>query len=115
MPLQIARVLVRNKVFAPRLKLGANLFYNISTTRILLTLLKRGNNLTKLGAPLTNDTECGVIFVVGGVAHPRSVARVYLKYDFFPTWLVLEDDAPQGMWDEPAKIFGLKVVGGADL
>ena len=61
---------------------------------------------------IEGETETG--YPCELMADPKTVAKVYLKYDF-PTWSVLEDDAPCAMWDELAETFGLKVVGSADL
>ena len=64
-PLRIARVLARNKVLPLEFNPGAN-FYHITTTHKLSVLLKRGNNLTKLGAPNKNWTCWGSIFILCG-------------------------------------------------
>lgn len=45
---------------------------------------------------------------------PKIVAKVLYEYDY-SVYAVLELDAPQGMWDELAEIFGLERVFRVDL
>lgn len=40
---------------------------------------------------------------------PKDVAKIMLEYDY-PVWHVLEEDAPDGMWEELGRKFGLKSV-----
>ena len=45
---------------------------------------------------------------------PREVAEILLRWEY-PTYRILEEEAPQGMWDELAEHFGLDTVGAFDL
>ena len=45
---------------------------------------------------------------------PKNVAKVLLRYDY-ATWRVLEEDAPDEMWEELGREFGLKTVCSVDL
>ena len=58
------------------------------------------------------ETETG--YYCQMIVDPKEVARVYLRHDY-PTWRVLEEDAPDAMWDELASTFRLKSVSSADL
>ena len=42
------------------------------------------------------------------------IARIMLDYNH-PLYTVLGDDSPQGMWDEMARMVGLRDVGSVDL
>ena len=44
----------------------------------------------------------------------KEVARIMLDYDY-PTWRILGEDAPDGMWSDMGKKFGIKAVSGVDL
>lgn len=48
------------------------------------------------------------------MADPARVARIMLNYDY-PLYKILEEDAPQEMWNELARMVGLKNVGSVDL
>ena len=48
------------------------------------------------------------------MASPKEVAKIMLRHDY-PTWKVLGEDAPDGMWGDMGKKFGIKVVCGVDL
>ena len=48
------------------------------------------------------------------MVNPREAAQVLLDYQY-PVWKVLEEDAPIGMWDRLADIYGLDTVSSVDL
>lgn len=45
---------------------------------------------------------------------PKDVANIMLDYNY-PTWKILEEDAPDGMWEELGRKFGLKTVCSVNL
>lgn len=45
---------------------------------------------------------------------PKDVAKIFLEYDY-PTWNIIEDDAPTEMWAALARKFGVKSVSSVDL
>ncbi len=45
---------------------------------------------------------------------PKDVASIMLDYNY-PVWRILEEDAPDGMWEELGRKFGLKTVCSVDL
>ena len=61
---------------------------------------------------IEGETDTGYYCQI--MVDPKEVARVFLRYDY-SIWKVLELDAPDGMWDELARIFGLKTVSSVDL
>lgn len=48
------------------------------------------------------------------MVNPREAAQVLLDYQY-PVWKVLEEEAPIGMWDRLAEIYGLDTVSSVDL
>ena len=54
----------------------------------------------------------------GHIAHlmvdPSIVAQILLKYDY-PTISILDNEAPQSMWDELGRRFGLAYAFGVDI
>jgi len=45
---------------------------------------------------------------------PKIVAKIFLRHDY-PTWKILEEDFPDGMWNELNREVGLQTTCGADL
>ena len=45
---------------------------------------------------------------------PKDVARIILEYDY-PTWHVLGEEAPEGMWEDLGRFYGLKDVDSFDM
>ena len=45
---------------------------------------------------------------------PKEVAKILLDWEY-PTYKILEDDAPEGMWEELGQHFGLSSVNSFDL
>ena len=48
------------------------------------------------------------------MVNPKTVAKIMLDYDY-PFWTILDEEAPQGMWDQLAKVFGLDAVSEVDI
>lgn len=53
-------------------------------------------------------------YSVRTMVEPDKVIPICLNYDF-PTYKVLEEDFPQGMWDDLAQLLGLEHVYAIDL
>ena len=62
---------------------------------------------------LTGETTAGYIVHVK-VDHPEKVVQIMLDYQH-PLHMVLEEDSPQEMWDELARMAGLDTVFSADI
>ena len=45
---------------------------------------------------------------------PKDVAKILLEYDY-PVWRVLEEEAPDEMWGDLGRKFGLEHVCSVDL
>ena len=45
---------------------------------------------------------------------PKDVAKIALEYNY-PVWHILEDDCPDGMWEDLGRKFGLSTVCSMDL
>ena len=45
---------------------------------------------------------------------PREVAKIALEYNY-PVWHILEQDYPDGMWEDLGRKFGLATVCSIDL
>ena len=45
---------------------------------------------------------------------PKDAAKIMLDYDY-PVWKVLEADAPNGMWEDLGRKFGLESVSSVDF
>ena len=56
-------------------------------------------------------TRC---YTVQALVNPQPLAEIMLGYDY-PIYHVLEQDAPQAMWDEMARQVGLETVTSVDL
>lgn len=61
---------------------------------------------------LEGETEVGCYARL--MADPSMVAKVMLDYGY-PMYRVLDAEAPQGMWDELARMTGLASVFAADI
>lgn len=48
------------------------------------------------------------------MVNPTEVAKIFLRYNC-PIWRILEEDAPEEMWRELGRVFGLKTVISVDL
>ena len=45
---------------------------------------------------------------------PKEIAKILLDWEY-PTYRILENDAPEGMWEELGRHFGLSSVSSFDL
>lgn len=72
---------------------------------------------------IAKDSEATLITVEGETATGscaiaqiarNEVAEVMLRYDY-PVWHVLEEDAPDEMWDEIARLVGFECVNSVDI
>ena len=72
---------------------------------------------------LAADTEADPVMLEGEterrynvqmMVEPATAAKIMLKYEY-PVYKVLEEDAPQAMWDELAEMVGLGEVYSVDL
>lgn len=45
---------------------------------------------------------------------PKEVARIMLEYNY-PTWKVLEEEAPETMWEDLGRLYGLSAACSADI
>ena len=64
--------------------------------------------------PVMLEGETSARFDVQMMVEPSIVAKIMLKYEY-PVYKVLEEDAPQAMWDELAEMVGLGEVYGVDI
>ena len=64
--------------------------------------------------PVMLEGETSRGYQVQTMINPAKVAKVMLDYDY-PTYKILKEDAPQGLWDELAKLVGLDSVYSVDL
>lgn len=61
---------------------------------------------------LVGETCRGVI--VHAMVDPKGIAKIFLNYDY-PMIHVLEQEPPQGMWDDIARLVGLEAIESVDL
>lgn len=64
--------------------------------------------------PILLEGETSTGHIVQMMIDPAKVAKIMLDYGY-PLYKVLEEDAPQGMWDELARMVGLDSVFSVDL
>ena len=64
--------------------------------------------------PVMLEGETSARFDVQMMVEPAIIAKIMLKYEY-PVYKVLEEDAPQAMWDELAEMVGLGEVYGVDI
>ena len=64
--------------------------------------------------PIMLEGETSAGYAVQMMVDPAKVARIMLDY-WYPVYRVLEEDAPQEMWEALAKMVGLEEVGGVDI
>ena len=61
---------------------------------------------------IEGETETGYYCQL--MVDPKSLAKIMLRYDY-STWRVLVEDAPDEMWEELGREFGVKTVCSVDL
>ena len=64
--------------------------------------------------PIMLEGETSAGYDVQMMIDPAEVARIMLEY-WYPVYKVLEEDAPQEMWEALAKMVGLEEVYGVDI
>ena len=72
---------------------------------------------------IANDVDQSPIMIEGETSEgyycqlmvdPKDAARIMLEYDY-PVWSILMEDAPDAMWRDLARKFGIAVVSSVDL
>lgn len=66
------------------------------------------------GEPIMIEGETTTSYFCQMMVDPKDVARIMLDYDY-PVWRVLEENAPDAMWEEFDYKFGLAHVCSVDL
>lgn len=61
---------------------------------------------------IEGETETGYYCQL--MVDPKSLTKIMLRYDY-STWRVLVEDAPDEMWEELGREFGVKTVCSVDL
>ena len=64
--------------------------------------------------PVMVEAETSTGYYCQLMVDPRHIAPILLKYDY-PTYRVLEDDAPHDMWRELGEELGVEIVTSFDL
>lgn len=69
---------------------------------------------TEEADPILIEGETTAGYPCQMMVDPKDVAKIALEYDY-PVWETLLLDAPDGMWEDLARKFGLAAVGTMDL
>lgn len=69
---------------------------------------------TEENDPILVEGETSAGYYCQMMVDPKDVARILLDYNY-PVWRVLEEDAPDGMWEDLGRKFGLTTVSSFDL
>ncbi len=64
--------------------------------------------------PVLVEGETSAGYYCQMMVNPKDIARILLDYNY-PVWRVLEEDAPDGMWEDLGRKFGLTTVSSFDL
>ena len=64
--------------------------------------------------PIMVEGETSTGYYCQLMADPKDVAKILLEYDY-PVWRVLDEDAPDAMWEDLGRKFGLEHVCSVDL
>lgn len=64
--------------------------------------------------PIMVEGETSTGYYCQLMADPKDVAKILLEYDY-PVWRVLGEDAPDAMWEDLGRKFGLEHVCLVDL
>lgn len=64
--------------------------------------------------PIMVEGETRTGYYCQMMVDPKDVAQILLKYDY-PVFAVLEEEPPQGIWEDLAERFGLASVSSFDL
>lgn len=97
-PVNEARAIIQQEISDYRTKLEA------------LTLLKE--DATPNPILIEGETQAGYFCQL--MADPRDVAKILLHYNY-PMYRVLQEDAPDEMWNELAQLVGLESISSFDL
>ena len=82
----------------------------------IMTEYKRLEEISKTeeGKPIMVEGETTAGYFCQLMVDPKDVAKIMLDYNY-PVWRVLEEDAPDAMWEELGYKFGLAHVCSVDL
>lgn len=69
---------------------------------------------TEESEPIMVEGETTTDYYCQLMVDPKDVAKIMLDYNY-PVWRVLEEDAPDGIWEELGYKFGLARVCSVDL
>lgn len=69
---------------------------------------------TEEGEPILVEGETTAGYYCQLMVDPKDAAKIMLEYDY-PVWRVLEEDAPDAMWEDLGRKFGLEHVCLVDL
>ena len=69
---------------------------------------------TEEGEPILVEGETTAGYYCQLMVDPKDAAKIMLEYDY-PVWHVLEEDAPDAMWEDLGRKFGLEHVCLVDL
>lgn len=64
--------------------------------------------------PVLLEGETSTGYCVQLFVDPREIVPILLKYDY-PTYSVLDEDYPEGMWEDLGRKFGLDSIISVDL
>lgn len=64
--------------------------------------------------PVLVEGETSEGYICHLMVDPKDAARIMLEYDY-PVWNILMEDAPDAMWRDLAKKFGISAVSEIDL
>ena len=69
---------------------------------------------TEEGDPIMIEGETTAGYGCHMMVDPKDVAKIALEYNY-PVWHILQQDYPDGMWEDLGRKFGLAVVYSMDL
>ena len=69
---------------------------------------------TEEGDPILIEGETTAGYFCHLMVDPKEVARIALEYNY-PVWHILQQDYPDGMWEDLGRKFGLETVCSMDL
>ncbi len=69
---------------------------------------------TEENDPILVEGETSAGYYCHLMVDPKDAAKIMLEYDY-PVWHVLEEDAPDAMWEDLGRKFGLESVCSVDV
>ncbi len=69
---------------------------------------------TEEGDPILIEGETTAGYFCHMMVDPKDVAKIALEYNY-PVWHILQQDYPDGMWEDLGRKFGLETVCSIDL